>query len=52
MYLNHLSSFELLDVAEFSSFDNHLATLHIDNALWVKEIESTIINHTSTHSKH
>ena len=36
MYLNHLSSLELLDVAELASVADQFACLHIDNALVVR----------------
>ena len=32
-YLNHLSSLELLDVAELAGLADHFATLQIDDAL-------------------
>lgn len=37
LYLNHLSSLELLDVAELAGFADQFATLQIDNALGVRE---------------
>lgn len=41
MYLNHLSSLELLDVAELASFADQFATLQIDNALVVRGGDNT-----------
>lgn len=38
IYLNHLSSLELLNVAELASVADQFATLHIDNALLTEEM--------------
>lgn len=43
LYLNHLSTFELLCVTELSSFADEFAALHNDSALFVEIIHSRIV---------
>lgn len=40
-YLNHLSSLELLDVAELAGLTDQFATLHVDDALQVRGGDNT-----------